>query len=143
MIEFIVKNQHMEPQIKNLLAVITDIDVVNYCKEYVSEMVKQVPHQNDEATIEFMPTLYNESIMVTCALDVDHEWITQQKGASVSMNRYDHVIEDKLVLKGVYVRIQLRMSCPVPDEDLLLYRSLGKIKKHTYSNSYESLTCDI
>jgi hypothetical protein len=132
--EFIKKNEFMN-----------DPRTIKCAESLISDFLSSLP--SDEFTLNYTDLeIYYSGVKVDVSLDTtDLEWITTQPETAVSLHKYTYYFEKKTRLNhsDYDITLVVQISADMPSEDLLLYKSLGKIKTYTNTHTYESLSCDI
>ena len=126
-------------------AFLNDPRTIKYAEGLISDFLSSLPSDKFEINYSDLGISYS-GIKVDLSLETtDLEWITTQPETSVSLSKYSYYFDKRTKLNhsDYDIMFVVHITAKLPEEDLLLYKSLGKVKTRTSTNTYESLSCDI
>ena len=144
MLEFNLKLQDNQEFIKKN-DFLNDPRTIKCADALISDFLSSLP--SDNFTIDYTDLeVYHTGVKVDVSLETtDLEWITTQPNTAVSLTQYFYSFDKRTKLNhsDYDIFLSVHITARLPEEDLLLYKSLGKVKTHTDTTTYESLSCDI
>ena len=147
-----VNKQRLATQLKGALA-LQSPTVLQSCISTIERECKKfgvdgpVMWNGDPKKLEF--SISDSYIYMTVSLaKVDYDAIMSNKNSSISSLEHiscNYNITQVLVDYDIELKINFNCTCPLPEDDLVTLRNLGKVKVEHNSHSYtsESIYCEI
>ena len=147
-----VNKKRLAAQLKGALA-LQSPTVIQSCISTIERECKKfgvegpVKYFGDPEPLDF--NLSDKYIYMTVSLDkVDYDAIMSNKNSSISSLEHincNYTIIQVLVGYDIELKINFSCTCPLPKDDLITLRNIGKVKVEHNRRSYtsESIYCEI